>query len=327
MPQPMPSTGQKYHARVWPATNPTGRDPADTKHRRQPSALRSAPPFRSRPARRCSAAAPPAGGAERSTAQPQRHETVLRTPQNQTRNGFASLLHTRAARGKADAAPGDHPPPPDPSRTHAKRAAARGTRPLDPHRGARAAASLFGGPAFRGSRRRRYPDRAATRGAPCGPPSRTPPAPAPLQGHLPPAGRALRALAAALPRHGCAAPPPRAARRGPLGAGPAVAFPWRRRPLAADRSPSRPAEPGALPSRRTSSPFQPSWRTTLPLCFGCGLLTTKNNGERERCKGSAHCFWRRGTVLPVRVPAKFIVLSARQLHFYLKCNNTSSCSF
>lgn len=71
MPQPMPSTGQKYHARVWPATNPTGRDPADTKHRRQPSALRSAPPFRSRPARRCSAAAPPAGGAERCTAQPQ----------------------------------------------------------------------------------------------------------------------------------------------------------------------------------------------------------------------------------------------------------------
>lgn len=67
----MPSTGQKYHARVWPPTNPTGRDPADTKHRRQPSALRSAPPFRSRPARRCSAAAPPAGGAERSTAQPQ----------------------------------------------------------------------------------------------------------------------------------------------------------------------------------------------------------------------------------------------------------------
>jgi len=320
----MPSTGQKYHARVWPATNPTGRDPADTKHRRQPSALRSAPPFRSRPARRCSAAAPPAGGAERCTAQPQ--FSVHRKTKPET---DSPLCCTPAPReGKLTPLPETTPRlQTRPARTHAKRAAARGTRPLDPHRGARAAASLFGGPAFRGSRRRRYPDRAASRGAPCGPPSRTPPAPAPLQGHLPPAGRALRALAAALPRHGCAAPPPRAARRGPLGAGPAVAFPGRRRPLAADRSPSRPAEPGALPSRRTSSPFQPSWRTTLPLCFGCGLLTTKNNGERERCKGSAHCFWRRGTVLPVRVPAKFIVLSARQLHFYLKCNNTSSCSF
>lgn len=234
----MPTSGQKYHARVWTATNRAGQDPAGTKHRRRPSALR--------PARRCWAAAPPTGGAERCTARPERRETVVRTPRNQTRNGFAPLLHP--APRKESRRRSRRPPPVSRPIPHTDETSRRTWHARPTPRSAGRSLSLRR-PRFPRSRRRRPPGRAATCGAPCGPRFHTPPAPAPLQGHLPPAGRTLRALAAALPRHGCAAPPPRAARRGWLGAGPTAAFPGRRRPLAARRSPSRPAEPG------TSFPF------------------------------------------------------------------------
>lgn len=200
------------------------------------------------------------------------------------------LCYTPRRARKADAAPGGHPPFPDPSRTQTKRAAARGT--LDPHRGARAAASRFGGPAFPN------PSGGAPRAGPQ--PAERPagrvstPRPRP---HLcraifrPPAARCelspppCPAMAAPHRPH---APPDaagsgRARQRRFLGGG----APWRHTAL-----------PPALRSRAVPpSPFQPRF----PLLW----LQVSNHKEqpwRKEMKGFC-CFWRRGTVLPVCVPA------------------------